>query len=129
MRAVLGENAARALEHRGDRGLVVGAEDRAAGVAHDAVFGHRLERSLGWNRVQVRAEEDRRPAAVPVRPDAAVEVAHVRADGRAGVVLVDGQAEVPQIARDRVRNGTLLARRARDCRQLGEEVEDLRRHR
>ena len=59
----------------------------------------RLHRALGRNRVEMRAEEDRRAAAVPVRLDAAVEVPHVRADLRAGVVLVDGQAEVAEVSR------------------------------
>jgi hypothetical protein len=41
VRDVLDEHAAHALEHLRDRRLVVGAEDRAAGVPHDAVLHHR----------------------------------------------------------------------------------------
>jgi hypothetical protein len=94
VRAVLGEDAPRSFEHRRNGRLVVGAEDGAAGVAHDAVLDHGLERPLRRNRVEVRAQEDRRPVAVAGRLEPAIQVAHVRADGRSGVVLVDGQTEV-----------------------------------
>ena len=113
-----------ALEHRRDRRLVVGAEDRPAGVPHDAVLDHRLDRALGRHGVEVRAEEDRRPRRR--RLEAAEDVAHRRADLRPGVVLVDGRAEIAQVAGDDVGDRALLARRARDRRELGEEVEDLR---
>src|SRR5215212_6208728 len=76
----------------------------------------------------MRAQKDRRAAAVAAGLDAAVQVAHVRPDRRAGVVLVDAQPEVTEVARDRVGNGTLLAGRAAQGRQLGEEVDDLRWH-
>ena len=41
VRDALGEHAAHALEHLRDGGLVVGAEDRAAGVADDSVLDDR----------------------------------------------------------------------------------------
>ena len=58
------EDAANRLEHDDDRRLVVRAEDRPGGIADDAVLADdRVDRRLGRNRVRVRAEEDRRPAA------------------------------------------------------------------
>ena len=51
----------RRLDHRGDRGLVVGAEDRPAGVPHDSVLDHGLDRAGRRHGVHVRAEEERRP--------------------------------------------------------------------
>ena len=117
MRPVLRQHASSALQHRSDGRLVVGAEDRPAGVPDDALVDHRLQPALRRNRVEVRAEEDRRAAAVPARLDAAVQVPHVRADRRAGVVFLDGQAEVAQVARDRVGNRALLTGRARRSRR------------
>ena len=67
------------------------------------------------------------PPAVGCEP--AVEVADVRADLRAGVVFVDRQAEIAQVADDGVRDRALVARRARERRELGEEVDDLGGHR
>ena len=128
VRTVLREHTASALEHRGDGGLVVRAEDRAAGVANDAVLDHRFERALRRNRVEVRAEKDRH-AAVAVRLDPAVEIPHRGTDGGSCIVLVDDQAELPQVPGDRIGNETLLAGRARQRGQLGEEVDDLGRHR
>ena len=62
--ALLLEHAPHRLEHDHDRGLVVRAEDRSGGVAHDAVLADdRVDPRLGRHRVGVRAEEDRRPAA------------------------------------------------------------------
>ena len=116
-----------AFEHRRDGRLVVRAEDRAGRVAHDAVLDHRLDRALGRNRVEVRAEEDR--VAAVGRFEAAVDVADVRADLRARIVLVDRQPEIAQVADHDVRNRALLARRARERRQLGEKVDDLGGHR
>ena len=46
----------------------------------------------------------------------------------AGVVLVDVEPEIAQVADDHVGDGALLARRARDRRELEEEVDDLGRH-
>ncbi len=113
MRTSLGENAARTFEHRDDRGLVVGAEDRAARVPDDAVVAEdRLERPVGRNRVQVRAEEERR--SLRLRLDARIDVAEV--------VLVRLEAEVAQIARDGVRDGALVAGWARDGGELQKEV-------
>ena len=92
VRPVLGKNPASAFEHRRDGRLVVRAEDRAGGVAHDAVLDHRLDRALGRNGVEMCAEKD--GVAAVRRFEAAEHVADVRADFRAGVVFVNGQAEV-----------------------------------
>ena len=59
VRAALGQHAADGLEHGGDGGLVVAAEDLAAAVADDAVLDHRLDRVDGRHGVEVGAEEER----------------------------------------------------------------------
>ena len=123
MRAVLGEHAPDALEHRDDGGLVVAAEDRRAAVAHDPVLDDRLDRVDRRHRVEVGAEEER--LAVPRRLERDVDVPHRRADGRAGVVLVRVEPEIAEIAEDAVGDGALLAGRARDGGELEEEVESL----
>ena len=63
-------------------------------------------------------------AAVGRWRHAAVEVAAVAADLRAGVVLVDLEAERPQVRGDRVRHAALAAGRARDGCKLAEEIDD-----
>ena len=78
MGPILGDHPPRGVQHRRDRGLVVRAEDRAAGVADDAVVDDGLNRSLRRNRVQVGAEEERRSLSRSVDP--AEEVARVRVD-------------------------------------------------
>ena len=62
VRPPLRDDPPRGLDHRRDRRLVVRAEDRAAGVADDAVLDDGLDRPLRRNGVEVRAEEDGRPA-------------------------------------------------------------------
>ena len=59
VRAVLGDEPARRLEHRRHRRLVVGAEDRAGRVPHHAVGDDRLDRRGRRDGVEVRAQEDR----------------------------------------------------------------------
>ena len=66
MRPALGEHDARRLEHRGDGGLVVGAEDRGVRVADDAVLDHRLDRPLR----QARCRGGRRGRAASPRRSA-----------------------------------------------------------
>ncbi len=73
------DDAPNGLEHDSDRSLVVRTKDRSAGIPHDPVLDHRLERPVGGNRVEVRAEEDRRSFRGTAR-DTAVDVAHRRAD-------------------------------------------------
>ena len=124
---VLGEDTARCLEHHGDGRLVDRAEDRPGGIADDPLVDHRLDRARRRHRVQVRAQEERRAFAVPVRLDAAVQVADRRADLRACVVLVDVEPEVPQVPRHGVRDRALLSRRAGQRGELREQVEDVRR--
>ena len=124
VRPPLGHDPPRRLEHHGDRRLVVGPEDRAAGVPDDAVLDDRLERPGGRNRVEMGAEEDRRPlAAAPGQ--AAEDVPHRRADRRAGLVLVPLEPDVAELREHAVGDGPLLARRARDRAELEEEAEDV----
>ena len=99
VRPALLDDPARRLDHRHDRRLVVRAEDRPAGVPDDAVLADDgLERALRRHGVEVRAEEDRRPALDAAR-QAAEQVPDRRADRRAGVVLVDLEPERAQLAR------------------------------
>ena len=77
--------------------------------------------------VEVRAEKERLSRGG--RLDPGVEVAHRRADLRPAAVLVDLEAAVPQIPDHEIRDGTLLAGRARQRGELREQVEDVRRHR
>jgi hypothetical protein len=114
------------VDHRNDRRLVVGAEDGARGVSHDALRDHRVDRPLRRDRVQVGAEEERGAAAVR-RCEAAVEVPDLRPDRRAGVVLVDGEPEATELAEDAVGDGALLTRRRRDRSELEEQAHSLGR--
>ncbi len=98
----------RRLDHHGQRRLVVGAEDRPARVADDAVLAHdRLELAVEGDGVEVRAQEDRHaPVGAPGQP--AEDVARGRADRRAGAVLVPLEPHRVELARDPVRDGPLL---------------------
>jgi hypothetical protein len=119
------EHAPRRVEHRGYGGLVVGAEDRRLGVRDDPVLEDRLDRPLGRDRVEVRAEEDRH-TLVTRRLEPAEEVPGGRADLGAGVVLVDVEPELVQVEGYAVGNLALLARRARQRGKVGEELDDVR---
>ena len=121
VRQALGEHAAHAFEHLHDGGLVVGAEDGAARVPNDAVGDHRPKRARRRHGVEVCAEEEGRSGGR--RREPGVDVPHRRADLGAGSVLVGLESEVAQIAEDRVRDGTLLAGRARDGGELEEQLE------
>ena len=111
VRPALGQDPPHRLEHHRDRRLVVGAEDRPPRVAdHALVVDDRLDRAVGRHGVEVRAEEDRRAAVLRGRLDARVEVPHRRADPCAGVVLVDVEPEVAQVARDARRRRPAPAR-------------------
>src|SRR5215212_1248329 len=79
VRASLGEHAPRRLEHRDDRGLVVGAEDRRAGVANDTLVDDGVDIVRRGDRVEVGAEEE--GLAVDDGFDSRIEVADRRADG------------------------------------------------
>ena len=127
MRTVLCENATRRIEHRRNRRLVVGSEDRVGGIEDHAVVDDGLDRASRRHRVQVRAEEERR-AAVCRRLDSGEEVADRRSDPRAGVVLVGFEPELAQVTEDGVGDGSLFARRARKRGQLEEEIEYVGRH-
>jgi hypothetical protein len=126
VRPVLGEHAPRRVEHRGDGRLVVGSEDRAAGVPHQALLDDGLDRPDRRNGVEVRAEEDRRPLGR--RLDAGEDVPDRRLDRGPGVVLVRREAEVAEVRGHDVGDGALLPGWARDRGQLGEKVEHLVRH-
>jgi hypothetical protein len=79
----------RGVEHRDDGALVVAAENRAARIADDpVVVDERLQRPLRRHRVEVGTEEEG-CAAVRAARQAAEEIAGVRADARARVVLLD----------------------------------------
>jgi hypothetical protein len=49
------------LDHRRDRSLVVGAEDRPRRVPDDAVLDDRLDRPLRRHSVEMRAEKSGTP--------------------------------------------------------------------
>ena len=107
VRPPLRDDPPRRLEHRRDGRLVVGAEDRPAGIADDAVLDDGLERPLRRHGVEVRAEEERR-AAVGATGQPAEQIAGVRADRRAGVVLVDLEPELTEVGGDAVGDGALV---------------------
>ena len=122
VRPAIREHAPRRLEHDGHGRLVVRAEDGAAGVADDAVLEHRLERPVRRDGVEMRAEEERH--AVRGRLDPRVQVSRVRPDLRAGVVLVHVEGEIAEVGGHAVGDLALLARRAPQRGQLGEERDD-----
>ena len=117
----------RGLEHCGDRRLVVGSEDRCRRVANDVVVcDDRFDRPFRRDRVEVGAEEDRRPGGAVGRRDPAEDVAHGGVDPCSGVVLVVVEAERLQVVEDAVRDRALLPRRARQRRQLEKQGEHIR---
>ena len=117
----------RGLDHGDDRRLVVGAEDRPARVPDDAVLDdHGLERAVERDRVEVRAEEERR-AALGRRREAAEDVPASTPEPLGRVVLLPREPEPVELRRDPVGDRPLLARRARDRAELEEEVEKRRR--
>ena len=117
------DDPARRLDHRHDRRLVVGAENRPARVPHDPVLAEdRLERALRRHRVEVRAEEDRR-AAFGAAGEPAEQVPIVEPIA-APPRLRRRRGRRPQLSGDTVCDVALLPRRARQRAQLGEEVED-----
>jgi hypothetical protein len=123
----LSEDQPGGLEHGGDGCLVVGAEDRARGVPNDPVLDDGLDRGRRRHSVEVGAEQQwftRRG-----RLDPRVQVAAGRADPRAASVFLDVEAAVAQVPDHEIRNRTLFAWRARDCGELREQIEDVRRQR
>ena len=124
VRTALGEHAPRGLEHRRHRRFVVRAEDRPGRVPDDSlVVDDRLDPTHRLHRIEVRAEEDRRPGGRRLEPR--VQVSDGGADLGARPVLVHVERTVAQVRRDDVGDRPLLTGRARDRRQLGEELEDL----
>jgi len=126
VRSPLLEHPPSRVQHRRDGGLVVRAEDRLLLVRDDSVHEDGLDRRLRRDCVEMRAEEDRNAAAAVRRLEPAEEVPRRRADLRAGVVLVDVEAELAQVERDAVGDLALLARRARQRGKVGEELDDVR---
>ena len=125
--AILLEDPASRLEHRDDRGLVVGAEDRVGGVSHDAVLPHdRFDSGLRGHRVRVRAQEDRGTSVAVRRRDAAVHVARVAFQAGGSVVLVPLEPEPCQVRRHAIRDRALAAGRARQRAELEEQVDQRR---
>ena len=110
---VLDEPPGRA-QHRDDRRLVVGSENRAGGVADDALLDDRFDRAVGRNRVEMGTQEQRHSVARRRQPR--VEVSRR--------VLVDREPERPQLRRNAIRDGPLFARRTRQRGELEEEIED-----
>ena len=126
MRTALGEDAPRRVEHRRHCRLVVGAEDRPGCIANDPVLDHRLDRRRRRHGVQMRAEEQRLPGRGGL--ESRVDVAGVRADRRADIVLVRLQPAVAQVPEHQVGDRTLVARWARHGCELREETEDVGGH-
>ncbi len=122
VRDALVQDPLRRDEHRRHRGLVVAAEDRVAGVAHDAVLDDGLDRVGRRHGVEVRAEEDRGAWRGRLKPRD--DVPGVPADPRAGVVLGEVEAQVAQLAGDSLGHRALVTRRARDRAEFEEEIED-----
>ena len=122
--ASLVEDAPHTFEHRDDGRLVVGAEDRRARVAHDAVLvDDRVDRGLRRHRVRVCAEEDRCSVPSVRRRDAAVDVPRVSVEARGRVVLVPLEPELGQVRRYAIRDGALAPGGARQGTELEEEIE------
>jgi hypothetical protein len=121
------EHARCGLEHRRDGRLVVRAEDRPSRVAHDRVLADLgLDRPLGRDGVEVRAEEDRQPRCAVTRLDPAVDVPDRRADPRPRVVLESLEPERLHVLEHPVGDSPLLPRRARKRRQLEEQRKHVR---
>ena len=89
------------LGQDGDRRLVVGAEDRLAAAAKDAVVEHHLDRALVGNGVEVGAEHHPAVAASPgIR---AIRLPAPARAGPGGTVLLDLDAELAQLGSTRRR--------------------------
>ena len=127
MPAVFRDDPPGRLQHHGDGRLVVRAEDRPGGVAHDAVVDDRLDRPGRRHGVQVRAEEERCASPVPVRLDARIEIPDRRADRRTRVVLVDVEAQIAKVPHDRVGDRALFPGGARERGELREQIQNVRR--
>ena len=126
MRPALGQDAADGVEHDGDCGLVVAAEDRGVPVAHDSVLDDRVDGIDRGDGVEVRAEEERLAFGRWLERDH--DVPHRRADRRARVVLVGREAEVADIAEHEIGDCPLRARWARHGCELEEEIEGFGGH-
>ena len=111
-------------EHDGHGRLVVGTEDGVVPVHDDAVSHLGVDRPRRRHGVEVGVQEDRNAVAIVGRRQRDVDVPHVGADLRPGVVLGRVEAEVAEEVERAVGDGPLTPRRARDRSQLAEQVED-----
>jgi len=107
------------LEQYGDRGLVVGAEDRVARALPAAVDHDRLDRAVLGHGVEMRAEQDR---ALRASCDPCEQVPALRAGLLRRAVLLDIDPHRREVAGDRLRAGMLRAERARDGTQARERL-------
>jgi hypothetical protein len=121
VRGAVGQAGDRGQHHR-DRGLVVGTEDRVPAVDDDAVSHLGLDRPVGGHRVEMGVQENRSPLAGG-GGETAVDVADVRPDPRAGVVLVRLESQPAEELEHAVGHGPLLAGWAGDGGQVAEELD------
>jgi hypothetical protein len=118
-RRALDRRSVRERQQHCHRRLVVGAEDRVARALPAAVDQHRLDDAVVGHRVQVRAEHH--PAIAAPR-DPRQQVAALRDAVVRRVVLADLEAERPEVVGDAIGDRALVAPRARDRAELGEQV-------
>ncbi len=107
------------LDEDRDRRLVVGAEDRLAGAAEDAVGFDHLDLALVRNGVDVSAEHHPL-VALTRQPREQVAGAGFRRPG--GVVLAHLEPKRAQLGGNRVRHLALLARGATDLAETNERL-------
>ena len=125
--ATLLEHAPHRLEHDDDRGLVVGAEDRARPRSARRRPRRRPARSPSRAAPCPCARRGRSACRRAVRGrDPAVDVPGVAAEASRGVVLVPVEAELVEVRGDPVGDRALPPGRARDRAELEEEVEEPR---
>ena len=120
------EDAPRRLEHDDDCRLVVRAEDRPRGVAHDAILDDRVDRGFRRHRVRMRTEEDRRSSLAVRGRQVAVDVPGVAVERPGRGVLVPLETELGEVGADPIGDRALAPRRARERAELQEEVDERR---
>lgn len=108
-----------------DAGLVVGTKDSRAIGADDAVLPDGMNVRAGLHAVHMSRQHDGRPVLLPLcRREIRNEIAAVAAQGLAGLILMDGTAELLQALCQEVADFTLIVRRAADA----DEFEKLSQH-
>jgi hypothetical protein len=122
VRPALLDDPSRGLDHRHDGRLVVAPRIVPPALRTMSVLADRLERPLRRHRVEVRAEEDRRPAlARPGRRQSRFPIVESISRPASSSVHVEPSDAARAITRSRDRS--LLAGGLGDRGQLGEEVE------